>query len=221
MRAGIFITFEGVDGAGKTTQARKLVDSLVAAGWPAVYYREPGGCALGEELRGILLRKAPPNPCRRAELLLFGAARAQVVSEIIDPELTRGKIVVLDRFIDTTAAYQGAGRGLPSAFIDAMNDFAIGDTIPDRTFMLLCSRAVSDARLAARGDADRFESEDVEFKERIRTGFYAQAEKFPLRIKTIDAAQTVDDVEAQILTSALRLIDGLRHSRGVNRAEPQ
>lgn len=221
MRRGIFITFEGVDGAGKTTQAKRLVQALVAAGWPAVYVREPGGCRLGEELRGILLRKEPPNPGRRAELLLFGAARAQVVEEVLDPQLAAGKIVVLDRFIDTTVAYQGYGRGLPADFIESMNAFAIGDTIPDRTYMLLCSKAVSDARLNLRGDADRFESEADEFKEKIRTGFYTQAAKNVQRIRTVDAARTEDEVATSLSEDVLRLIDGLRHSREVFRAEPQ
>lgn len=192
---GHFITFEGVDGAGKTTQARRLVDSLVAAGTPAVYYREPGGCALGEELRNVLLRTTGPAPSRRTELLLFGAARAQVVHEIVEPELAAGKIVVLDRFIDTTVAYQGFGRGLDLTFIDQMNAFAIGDTVPELTFMLFVSEGESERRRLARGEAaDRFESEDTGFRERIREGYLRQASKYTDRIQPIDAGLGPDAV---------------------------
>lgn len=197
---GLLITFEGVDGAGKTTQAKRFVAALVAAGYPAEYFREPGGCALGEELRNVLLRTTGPAPSRRSELLLFGAARAQVVEEIINPALALNKIVVLDRFIDTTIAYQGFGRKLSLDFIESMNKFAIGDTVPDKTFMLFVSEAESERRRIARGDAaDRFESETLEFRNNIRSGFYYQAEKYPVRILSVDAAKTEDEVAADIL----------------------
>ena len=199
MARGKFITFEGGEGCGKSTQVSRLRDALEAAGREVVLVREPGGTWLSEEIRRLIKDQDRDAPCDRAELLLFLAARAQLVRNVIRPALDAGKWVVSDRFSDSTLAYQGYGRGLPLGVIRAANDFACDGLAPDLTIFLDVSPETSRARRikresATHGSADRIEREGAEFHARIRRGFEQLAAAEPSRIVTIDANGTPDSV---------------------------
>ena len=175
---GRFITFEGGEGCGKSTQVERLRKALEAEGIDVVPVREPGGTWLSEEIRRLIKDQYEDAPCDRAELLLFLAARAQLVRNVIRPALEAGKWVVSDRFSDSTIAYQGYGRGLPLDVIRTANDFACGGLRPDLTILLDVLPEVSASRRRLResatsASADRIERESGEFHERIRRGPYA------------------------------------------------
>lgn len=200
---GLLITFEGSEGAGKSTQIAKLAEHLRASGRTVQLTREPGGTDFGEEVRDIL--KHAPYGDRltdEAELLLFVAARAQLVREVIRPALARGEVVLCDRFIDSTLAYQGAGRGLDVNFIRSLNDFATGGLKPHRTYFLDLPVEVGLARArhraAANAPTDRMETMNTLFYDRVAWCFRQLAESEPARIVTLDATQTPDAIFAQI-----------------------
>ncbi len=197
---GKFITFEGPEGGGKTTHARRLVEQLQAAGRQVLYTREPGGTPTGEAIRDILQHdKAGEAPCSETEVLLFAASRAQLVRHVIIPALERGAWVVCDRFADSTTAYQGYGRGFPVEQMIAINEFAINGAQPDLT--LLLDLPVSDgfARLQQRGgQKDRIEREALEFHERVRAGYLAMAQRWPERFRVVDVRRPVEEVTAEI-----------------------
>ena len=201
---GRFITFEGPEGCGKSTQIRRLSARLEALGRKVVATREPGGTPLGECIRGMLQRDtAGEPPCDRAETLLFCASRAQLVRNVIAPALARGDWVLSDRFTDSTVAYQGYGRGLPIDVLSAMNEFATGGLRPDVTLVLDITAEEGMRRMAARCAAygeypDRFEREAVDFHRRMRDGFLAIAAADPARCAVIDASGDLDTVEAAI-----------------------
>lgn len=201
---GKFITLEGPEGSGKSTQAKTLIQRLAECGIEAIYTREPGGTALGEEIRNILQHnKAGETPCERAELLLFEASRNQLVEKVIRPNLEKGIWVICDRFMDSTTAYQGYGRGLPVEEIQAINRFTINNVVPDLTLLLDLEVATGFERIAqryiARGEsADRFEQEDRSFHERVRAGYLTLAQKEPERFRIINAAQMPDTVAHSI-----------------------
>ncbi len=194
----LFISFEGIDGSGKTTQTAWLARALADAGHCVVETREPGGTPLGRQLREILLADAPRTP--EAETLLFAADRAQHVAEVIRPALARGDIVVCDRFADSTRAYQGGGRQLSADFIETSIRLATGGLEPGLTFLLDLPVAAAGARLrAAPGRAgDRFEMERPAFYERVRATFLALARAHPARIYKLDAAQPPDALQALV-----------------------
>ena len=202
--SGLFITFEGTEGCGKTTQIALLAERLKAQGRAVTQLREPGGTPIGEEIRHTLKHSEANHAMTpEAELLLMSASRAQLVREIIRPALTAGGIVLSDRFYDSTLAYQGYGRGLDLKTIKAMTDFAVGETRPNLTFLLRVSVEASRARLAARRSAqpvmrDRFEEADAGFFDRVAEGYEAMASAEPGRIKVIDADAAVDVVSAAI-----------------------
>ncbi len=191
----MFITFEGIDGCGKTTQLLRLKARLEARGVAVVSTREPGGTALAESLRETLLHGG--DITARAELLLFGAARAQHASEIIRPALERGAWVLCDRFIDSSEAYQGGGLGLNRDFIRAMNAFATDDLTPDLTFFVDVAPDVGASRRAGE-KADRIESRGAEFGERVRAIYLEIAAREKARVVTVDGALSPDEVEAAI-----------------------
>ena len=165
---GILITFEGVDGSGKSTQARRLIRLLKAQGYPVLFVREPGGTPASEQIRRILLdRRLDISPI--SELLLYEAARAHLTERVIIPALTKGMIVVCDRFTDSTVAYQGYGRGLDLAFVERLNRVSSSGIIPDLTFIFDIDYKTSLAR--RRRQADRLEKESRAFFERVRAGF--------------------------------------------------
>ncbi len=208
---GKFITFEGGEGCGKSTQVLRLKASLEAAGVRVLLTREPGGTRLSELIRGLLKDEREDPPCDRAELLLFLAARAQLVRETIRPALEAGTWVVSDRFSDSTFAYQGYGRGLPLDVLKIANDFACEGMRPDLTLFLDVPPEVARARMRRREAetataADRIESAGDAFHARLREGFKALAATEPERIVTIDASGTPDEVERRIWTSVQPLI---------------
>ncbi len=193
--SGKFITLEGPEGSGKSTQAKTLIRRLAGCGIEAVYTREPGGTAIGEAIRDILQHnQAGEAPCERTELLLFEASRNQLVEKVIRPHLEKGKWVICDRFIDSTTAYQGYGRGLPVEEIQAINRFSANGIVPDLTLLLDLDVATGFERITQRylalgESADRFEKEDRSFHERIREGYLKLAKEDPKRFRIINAAK--------------------------------
>lgn len=206
MTRGKFITFEGPEGGGKTTQARKLMSRLKKEDYDVIYTREPGGTPTGEAIREILQYDKAGEPiCRETEVLLFAASRAQLVHNVILPALEKGTHVVSDRFVDSTTAYQGFGRGFPVERMLVINDFAIGQAVPDLTMLLDLTVDLSFKRLAKRHQenfdrSDRIEREEREFHERVRNGYLTLAKRWPERFLIIDASQDPVDVEAEIWT---------------------
>ena len=206
---GRFITFEGGEGCGKSTQVARLRDALEAEGVDVVVVREPGGTWLAEQIRRLIKDQFEDPPGDRAELLLFLAARAQLVANVIRPALEAGKWVVSDRFSDSTVAYQGYGRGLPVDVIRQLNDFACDGLAPDLTILLDVSPETARDRRRRREQAtssaaDRFEREGAEFHARIRRGFADIAEAEPSRVVTVDASGTPDAVWEEIWKSLRR-----------------
>ena len=201
---GRFITFEGGEGCGKSTQVKRLAEHLASKGMEVVLTREPGGTRLAELIRGLLKDEREDPPCDRSELLLFLAARAQLVRNVIGPALAAGKWVLSDRFSDSTFAYQGYGRGLPLDVLRLANDFACDGLKPDLTLLLDVSPEVAAARMrrreaATNTSADRIEQAGDGFHSRLRAGFLEMAKAEPERIKVIDANGSPDDVWARIL----------------------
>ena len=195
--SGLFVTFEGVEGAGKTTQIRLLREALEAAGHNVCVTREPGGDALAEGIRNLLLHVAMTP---RAELLLFLASRAQNVEAIIRPHLAAGGVVLCDRYIDSSVAYQGAARGLGRDTVAHLNTFATRGLIPDLTFLLDLAPEVG---LARQQERNRMESESLEFHQRVREGFLTEAQNNASRFCILDAALSPDALQALILTRTL------------------
>ncbi|NJD92370.1 MAG: dTMP kinase [Geobacter sp.] len=206
---GCFITFEGIEGCGKSTQIRKLASLLEEQGKKVTLTREPGGCGIADQIRAILLDSANSAMVPLTELLLYAAARAQHISEVIKPALAKGDIVLCDRFIDATIAYQGHGRRLDLELINSLNILAAGDCRPDLTLLLDCPVATGLERALARIEAlgafasstareERFERESLEFHERVRSGYLSLAASEPERFCVIDASGTVDEIFAAI-----------------------
>lgn len=205
---GRLITIEGLDGAGKTTLARGIVEALRTRGIDAALLREPGGVAAAERVRTLVkdpdLRVGP-----RAEALLYAAARAQLVEEALAPALDAGRWVLLDRFVDSSLAYQGAGRGLGIEQVRAINAFATGDLTPDRTLLLRIDPALGRARQDGRGEApDRLEREHDDFFAKIAAAYDELATSEPQRIRTLDASADAPAVLAQALTALEDLLPG-------------
>lgn len=186
---GRLITFEGIDGSGKSTQITMLADSLRAAGMDVLVLREPGGTPIGEAIRKILLDSKHDGMSQETELLLFEAARAQLIREVIEPALAAGTNVICDRFFDSTLAYQGYGRGMDLGMIEAMNRYAVGSSRPDLTILLDLPVETAVLRLAGRlGAADRLEGEGLAFMQRTCEGYRALAAREPERIIKLDAS---------------------------------
>ena len=206
MAAGSFITFEGGEGCGKSTQIRLLADRLRAAGKEVLLTREPGGTALAEKIRSLVREESDDPPNSRAETLLFIASRAQVVENVIRPALASGTWVLCDRFADSTFAYQGYGRGLDLDELKRINSFATGGLEPDMTILLNVSPEVSAKRMRAREaatntDADRMEKAGDGFHTRLRQGFLELAAAEPERFAVIQADGSVEEVEEAVWNS--------------------
>jgi len=200
--AGFFVSFEGGEGCGKSTQIRLLEERLASAGRPLLQVREPGGTAIGEVIRHLL--KYHPengNMTREAELLLFAASRAQLVREKILPFLALGGIVVADRFLDSTTVYQGSGRELPAGLVAAVNDFATGGCRPDITFLLDLDASTGLARARARhvDRRDRMEQAEESFYHTVRQAYLDLAAREPQRFCVLDAALPPDQLHTLIL----------------------
>ena len=195
-----FITFEGSEGSGKSTQADRLSARLKRCGFQCILTREPGGTPIGETIRE-LLQFAPHNSTMtaEAELLLFEASRSQLVREVIKPALERGMCVIADRFFDSTTVYQGAARKLDREIIERVNAFVVGDCVPDITFVLDVNAATAESRMQRETrKADRMEQQPAEFYERVREGYRQLAKHEPKRIVMIDGLGDVDEIEEQI-----------------------
>ena len=204
MNRGKLITFEGPEGAGKSTQAAMLIARLEARGIEVVYTREPGGTKLGEAIRGVLQYNAAGEaPCPESEVLLFEASRAQLVRQVIRPALERGAWVVCDRFADSTTAYQGFGRGFPVDLMETINRFAIGESAPDMTILLDVNVSLGMQRCAKRQvgkkiQFDRIESEALEFHEKVRQGYLELASRFPERFRKVDAMRHAEPIAEDV-----------------------
>jgi dTMP kinase len=211
--AGLFITFEGNEGSGKSTQLRLLASHLRARGREPLVLREPGGTPIGEEIRHTLKHSAAGHAMTpEAELLLMNASRAQLVREVIRPALAAGAIVMCDRFYDSTTAYQGYGRQLELAKVEATIDFAVGDTRPDLTLLLLVSHELSEQRrrereLALGTASDRFERAEREFFERVEQGYRAIAQAEPHRVRLIGAGASASEVATEIWVAVEPLLN--------------
>jgi dTMP kinase len=202
--SGLFISFEGTEGGGKTTQIRLLADRLRSLHKTLRLVREPGGTSIGEEIRHTLqFSEQNRAMTAEAELLLINASRAQLVREVIEPALAAGEVVLCDRFYDSTVAYQGYGRGLDLEHVRRIIDFAVGNTRPALTLLLFVPVAVSEARRRSRQSAeatprDRMEEADRAFFLRVEEGYQAIAQTEPSRVKLIDATQPVPAVAAAV-----------------------
>ncbi len=207
---GLFVTFEGAEGAGKTTQMAMVAEKLQALGYQVLQTREPGGTPLGEEIRRLLMNKDGAKVSPKAELLLFGAARVQHLQEKILPHLQKGGVVLCDRFLDSTTAYQGYARKLELSFINRMHRFCLEEKWPDLTFLLQIDLAESRRRTQSRDGAvpgDRFEAENNDFHLQVQNGFLELARLDPQRFRVIDAQQPVAEVNEAIMAEVLHALD--------------
>jgi len=195
---GLFITLEGPEGAGKSTNRDYLAELLGAAGREVVLTREPGGTPLAERIREILLTPAAESMAVDTELLLMFAARAQHLAQVIRPALARGALVLCDRFVDATYAYQGGGRGVPTARIATLEAFVLGDLQPDLTLVFDLPVEIGLARAARRGALDRFEQEQRAFFEAVRQTYLERAAAVPERYRLIDASRSLAEVQADL-----------------------
>jgi len=214
---GYFITFEGIEGCGKTTQIRMLSEQLESLGYTVVMTREPGGCAISDKIRAILLDADNRGMCSLTELFLYAAARSQHVSDVILPSLKADSIVLCDRFTDATIAYQSAGRGIDRATVDELNILACQSLSPDLTVLIDCDAAVGLGRARSRIEAlsgpreERFELEALEFHQKVRAGYLALAAQEPQRFIVIDGSGTPEQVSGLIAEQVLQ--NRLRNNR--------
>lgn len=197
---GCFITVEGIDGCGKSTQARLLVEDLERAGYDVLALREPGGVAISEKIRALLLDPAHAEMSATCELLLYEAARAQLVHEVVAPALEAGRVVVCDRFYDSTTAYQGHAGGVPLDAVTRANELAVGACAPDLTLVFDIDPALAAERTVSRAQ-DRMEAKGIAYQQCVAEGFRAIAAAEPARVKLIDAARDVDTIHAEVMTA--------------------
>lgn len=203
MNPGLFITFEGSEGVGKSTQIEKLANYLRAQHREVLVTREPGGTGLGEKLRELVkFYHGEDSVCDASELLMFGASRAQLMQRVILPHLSKGGVVLCDRFADSTTVYQGLGRGLDLQFIEQMHRFSMADRWPDLTFLLDVPVEVSYRRIEQRheGKGDRIEAAGRAFFETVRKGFLTLAQQNPQRFVVVDGTQQIEEVFSLILS---------------------
>lgn len=205
----MFITFEGPDGSGKTTQARLFAEHLEASGYAVLFTREPGGTPISEQIREVILSKRNWAMQNETEALLFSAARAQIVAELIRPALAAGKIVVCDRYADSTLAYQGYGLGLDLDALRAITRFATGGLVPDLTFYVDVPVEVGLAR-RHRGETNRLDQKAIAYHTRVREGFLALVRAEPHRWVVIDGTCSIEQVQQAIQQQAERRLLNLK-----------
>ena len=206
----LFITVEGTDGSGKTTQIRLISEYLRSKGYEVLLTREPGGTRIGEKIRDVTLDKHFTEMDQNTEILLYSAARAQLVSEIIKPALENNKIVICDRFLDSTYAYQGFGRGISLDIIEKISNFAIQGIMPDITFFFDLNPETAIKRRRASSSTDRIENEKMDFHTKVYEGYKSLVEMFPDRIKRVDASRIVDDIWADVKLKLDDLLKGYK-----------
>ncbi|HHW32050.1 MAG TPA: dTMP kinase [Clostridiaceae bacterium] len=198
MAKGLFITIEGMDGSGKTTQIEKIKEYFQQKGYEPVLTREPGGTKISEKIRNIILDESNTGMSPVTEMLLYASARAQLVFEVIKPALNQGKVVICDRFIDSSYAYQGYGRGIDLKFIENVNEPALDNVMPDITFFFDIEPKLALARRISATGADRIEKEKLEFHERVYKGYKDRAALFPHRIKIINANRSIEEISEEV-----------------------
>ena len=198
MKKGIFITFEGGEGVGKSTQVKLFTEYLVKKKIPFIFTREPGGIIQCEEIRNILLH-SNCNLSIEAEALLFSASRAEHINKVILPALSEGKIVICDRFFDSSFAYQGYARGLGFDKIEKLTDVACGSLKPDLTFLLMMDPELAFKRKGGADQTDRIETAGLDFHKKVNEGYLLTYKKFNKRIKLINADDTIESVNKQII----------------------
>ena len=204
MKQGYFITFEGGDGAGKSTQINKLKEYLKEKGFDVILTREPGGTEIGEKIRNIILDPENSEMDDVAEAMLYAASRAQHVAQIIKPAIDAGKIVICDRFIDSSIAYQGYGRGLGES-ISVINSYAVREYMPHMTFLLKLKPQAGNKRMEGR-EKDRIELEASSFHQAVYDGYEELERMYPDRIIGIDASGTIDEIGIEIIKHIDRLL---------------
>ncbi len=200
-RKGLLISFEGSEGSGKSTQITRLADHLQRLGREVVAIREPGGTEIGEQIRNIIVHNSKGDEmCPETELLLFTAARAQLVREVIAPALMRGAIVLSDRFLDSSTVYQGIARNLAPGPVSEINRFAVGNVMPNLTLVFDVPTKVSLQRIHQRASdlPDRMERENIAFYEKVREGYLLLAKQWPERVVVIDGTDATDRVEREV-----------------------
>jgi dTMP kinase len=197
---GIFITIEGPDGSGKTTQIELLREYLEKKGYDSVVTREPGGTVISEAIREIILNPEYKEMSYMTELLLYAAARAQLVNQIIRPALIEGKAVICDRFVESSAVYQGIGRGLGVSTVYEVNNYALGEVKPKLTIFMDLDAEDGIKRKKNQTELDRMEQEDIEFHKRVVEGYRKLSELYPERIVPIDATLSVEDIHSRIVS---------------------
>jgi dTMP kinase len=204
---GKFISIEGIEGAGKSTQLAFIQRYLTERGKQVVVTREPGGTELGEQIRTLLLTPTTTGMASDTELLLMFAARAEHVEQVIKPALERGQWVLSDRFVDATFAYQGGGRGIDLQRISTLSDWTLKDLQTDVTFLFDLSVELGQQRVLSRNEGiDRFEQEKVDFFQRIRERYLQRAQQEPNRIKVIDASKSIVEIELQLIVLLDKLL---------------
>jgi dTMP kinase len=203
---GLFITFEGIDGCGKSTQRELLAEQLKQRGFEVVVTREPGGTEIGEGIRRLLISDASVHIAPTTELLLYVAARAQHVAELIKPSVEAGRIVISDRYTDSTVAFQGYGRGLDLEMVEKLNRFATGGLVPDLTIVFDLDPAMARTRLGTRpvgGLLGAFDEQHADFHERMRSGYLKMAKSEPSRICVVDASGSAAETHSSVMALVL------------------
>ncbi len=200
MKKGLFITLEGIEGAGKSTAVDFIEDFLTKEGHDVIKTREPGGTVIGEQIREILLKNENYTLTYDTELLLVFSARAQHIQEVILPALSSGKIILCDRFTDASYAYQGGGRGIDASRINLLEKWVQEDLRPNLTLLFDLDVSIGMQRTKKRSDADRFEREEINFFEKIRNTYLERAKNEPQRFRIINSASSLESVKEQIIT---------------------
>lgn len=206
MRKGLFITFEGNDGSGKTTISSKVYETLKSTGYPVVYTREPGGIDIAEQIRSVILNPLNTAMDARTEALLYAASRRQHLVEKVLPALKEGKIVLCDRFIDSSLAYQGVGREIGIDEVLRINEFAIEGNMPDATVFLSVSLQEGMKRINSRGNKDRLDNEAEAFHQNVARGYEEVKKRFAHRMKIVNANEDVETVYQNTLACVLEII---------------
>ncbi|SDY95765.1 dTMP kinase [Thermoactinomyces sp. DSM 45892] len=204
---GLFISFEGPEGAGKTTQIRRICEWLDHQGISYIHVREPGGTRIGNEIRELVLHPEFDEMSMLTEVLLYASSRAQLVGEVIMPALAEGKMVLCDRYVDSSVAYQSYGAGVPLAVVLSINEQATSGLRPHRTYLLDIPPEVSESRVKARGgDVDRMEQRDSSFHRRVREGYLELSTRYPHRYRVIQGDRELEDINRQIKQDLLQLM---------------